>query len=90
MYQPLLRVEWDLFHHDHLTDDVQFKPTAVSCSVGVSLSYDTSANQAGAWAFRSRITPLLRLALNSRICNFIRLNVVYTYIYCFYFFISLL
>jgi hypothetical protein len=35
--QPLLGVEWDLFHHDHLTDDVQFEPAAVSSSVAMPL-----------------------------------------------------
>ena len=45
---PLLGIDWDLFRHDHLADDVQFEPAAVSCSVavGASLPYDTSANQA--------------------------------------------
>ena len=34
---PLLGIDWDLFRHDHLTDDVQFEPAAVSCSVAVPL-----------------------------------------------------
>ena len=45
---PLLGVNWDLFRHDHLADDVHFEPAAVSCSVavGASLPSDTSENQA--------------------------------------------
>ena len=29
---PLLGIEWDLFRHIHLVNDVELEPTVVSCS----------------------------------------------------------